>query len=33
MKNVDELHENFYNAYKNHYDVDDDLSEAEEKKI
>ena len=32
MKNIDELHEKFYNAYKNHYDVDDELSEAKEKK-
>ena len=33
MKNVDELYEKFYNAYKNDYDNDDELSEAKKKKF
>ena len=32
MKNVDELYEKYYNAYKNNYDDDDELSEAKKKK-
>ena len=32
MKNVDELYEKYYNAYKNDYDADE-LSEAKEKKL
>ena len=32
MKNVDELYEKYYNAYKNDYDADE-LSEAKKKKI
>ena len=31
MKNVDELYEKYYNAYKNDYDADE-LSEAKKKK-
>ena len=33
MKNVDEIYENYYNAYKNDYDKDDELNEAQKKKI
>ena len=33
MKNVDELYETYYNAYKNDYDHDDELNEAKKKKI
>ena len=33
MKNVDELYEKYYDAYKNDYDSDDDLNEAKKKKI
>ena len=33
MKNVDELYEKYYNAYKNYFDNDDELSEAEKKKF
>ena len=32
MKNVDELYEKYYNAYKNDYDADE-LSEAKKKKF
>ena len=32
MKNVDELYEKYYNAYKNDYDADE-LSETKKKKI
>ena len=32
MKNVDELYEKYYNAYKNDYDADE-LSEPKKKKI
>ena len=31
MKNVDELQEKYYNAYKNDYDTDDVLKEAKKK--
>ena len=33
MKNVDEIYEKYYNAYKNDYDKDDELNEAQKKKI
>ena len=33
MKNVGELYEKYYNAYKNDYDNDDELSEVKKKKI
>ena len=33
MKNVYWLYEKYYNAYKNDYDNDDELSEAKNKKI
>ena len=33
MKNADELYENYYNAYKNDYDNDDELSETKKKRI
>ena len=33
MKNVDELYEKCYNAYKNDFDNDDELSEAKKKKF
>ena len=33
MKNVDELYKKYYNAYKNDYDSDDELSEGKKKKI
>ena len=33
MKNVDELYEKCYNAYKNDFDNDDELSEAKKKKV
>ena len=33
MKNVDQLYEKYYNAYKNDYDADDELSEAKKKKF
>ena len=33
MKNVDELYEKYYNAYKNDFDNDDELSEAKKKKV
>ena len=33
MKNVDELYEKYYDAYKNDYDNDDQLSEGKKKKI
>ena len=33
MKNVDDLYEKYYNAYKNDYDNDDELSEGKKKKI
>ena len=32
MKNSDKLYEKYYNAYKNDYDADDELSEAKKKK-
>ena len=32
MKNVDELHKKYYNAYKNDYDADG-LSDAKKKKF
>ena len=32
MKNVDELYEKYYNAYKNDYDADE-LKEAKKKKF
>ena len=28
MRNVNELYEKYYNAYKSHYDTDDELNEA-----
>ena len=33
MKNADELYKNYYKAYKNDYDNDDELSETKKKKI
>ena len=33
MKNVNELYENYCNAYQNNYDADDEFSEAKKKKI
>ena len=33
MKNVDELYKKYYNAYKNDYDSDDELSEGKKKKL
>ena len=33
MKNVDELYEKYYTAYKNDYDNDDELSEAKKEKV
>ena len=33
MKNVDERYEKYYNAYKNDYDNDDELMEAEKNKF
>ena len=33
MKNVDELYEKYYNAYKSHYDNDHELNEAKKKKF
>ena len=33
MKNVDELYEKYYNAYKNDYDTDDELNEAKKKEF
>ena len=33
MKKVDELHEKYYNDYKNDFDNDDELSESETKKF
>ena len=33
MKNVDELYEKYYNAYKSDYDTDDELNEAKNKKF
>ena len=33
MKNVYELYEKYYNAYKNDYDNDDELSENKKKKF
>ena len=32
-KNVNEIYEKYYNAYKNHYDTDNELNEAKQKKI
>ena len=32
MKTVDELYEKYYNAYKNDYDSDNELSEGKKKK-
>ena len=31
MKNVDELYEKYYNAYKSHYDNDDELMRLKRK--
>ena len=31
MKNVDELYEKYYNAYKNDYDTDNELNDAKRK--
>ena len=33
MKNVDELYKNYYNAYKNDYDTDDELNEDKKRKF
>ena len=33
MKNVDELYEKYYNAYKSDYDTDDELKEDKKKKF
>ena len=33
MKNVNEIYEKYYNAYKNYYDTDNELNEAKKKKI
>ena len=33
MKNVGELYEKYYNAYKNGYDNDDELNEGKKKKF
>ena len=33
MKNVDELYEKYYNAYKNDYDTDNELNEAKKKEF
>ena len=33
MKNVGELYENYYNAYKNDFDTDDELTEGKKKKF
>ena len=33
MKNVDELYEKYYSAYKNDYDNDDQLSEGKKEKL
>ena len=33
MKNVDELYEKYYNAYKNHFENDDGLDESKNKKF
>ena len=33
MKNVDELYENYFNAYKSDYDTDDQLKEDKKKKF
>ena len=33
MKNVGELYENYYSAYKNDYDASDELTEAKKKKF
>ena len=33
MKNVDKPYEKYYNAYKNDYDKDDELSEAKKKNL
>ena len=33
MKNVDELYEKYYNAYKSDYDTDDELNGAKQKKF
>ena len=33
MKNVDELYENYCNAYKNGYDTDNELNEAKKKEF
>ena len=33
MKNVHELYEKYYNAYKNDCDADDELSEAKKQKL
>ena len=33
MKNVGELYENYYNAYKSDFDTDDELTEGKKKKF
>ena len=33
MKNIDELYEKYYNAYKHDYNNDDESSEIKKKKI
>ena len=33
MKNVDELYQKYYNAYKSDYGTDDELNEAKKKKF
>ena len=33
MKNLEELYEKYYDAYKNNYDTDDELHEAKKKKF
>ena len=33
MKNVGELYENYYNAYKSYFDTDDELTEGKKKKV
>ena len=33
MKNVDELYKKYYDAYKNDYDSDNELSEGKKKKF
>ena len=33
MKNIDELYENYYNAYESDYDNDDELTKVKKKKL